>query len=123
MDVWVPPNMSCDGNGRGWPGPSVARVSACVCVCVSLSVSVCVCVCVLCVSLRLHHCQMVEPCLRSAQSQGRLWWRFVEILTGKTFVVLGEEGQRLFPQDNRFIRKSERLEESGTCRSRPVLKL
>ena len=36
-----------------------------------------------------------EPCLRRAQSQGKLWWRLVAILTGKSFVALGERDERL----------------------------
>ena len=35
-----------------------------------------------------------ETCLRRAQSQGKLWWRLAVILTGKSFVVLGERSER-----------------------------
>ena len=105
----------------------------CVCLCVCLCLCLCFLVCVLCLYVCLSACVCVcgvclcffasapladgEPCLRRAQSQGKLWWRLaviltgesfvgntkrvlwwrlVAILTGKLFVVLGERGERLF---------------------------
>ena len=66
--------------------------------------------------------------------KGKRWWRLVAIPTFTSFVMLGEKGDRpteqsssLFPSGqlklNSFIRYCEWLEESGTCCSRPILKL
>ena len=56
-----------------------------------------------------------ETCLRRAQSQGRLSWRLVAILTGKSSIALGKGANHQsnhlvasflhsFPQDDSFIR-------------------
>ena len=62
------------------------------------------------------------------QSQGNLWRRLVAMLTGKSFVcgeVATDQSNHLVPSEvfPHSQEKSAWLEESGTCCSRPVLKL